>query len=346
MLHRPTSYFSRLRHGRQGIRLAKVSGIDTTDPQYDVKKAVHATKAVEEGLDACSDWVGDLCLNENRNVGSVPQSTDQDSTMMSLLPKNENNTNGTNSVLRDQDFVEGTLENVKSREKTYGASQSGFTRLIKAVQRCLRTLVTMLDFSQFKNPLFVLLLGFIFFGNFVNSVLDYLSALVQQKGVSESQAALLLGIYGGLDLVCRVSCAVIARTNKVRMTTLTMVTLPIVAVLVQFVRFMTTFEHFLVLVVVHGLLGGVGNCMYPLLVIEFVGLDSMAKCFGWNQLAHGACMAVFYPLLGKLVSCHEIWGRYHGGRRPSSDDSFHSPTVIPPSAVDKPSIMKRRRTTR
>ena len=42
-------------------------------------------------------------------------------------------------------------------------------------------------------------------------------------------------------------------------------------------------------------------------------------------------------------------GRYHGGRRPSSDDSFHSPAVIPPSALDKPSIMKRyhrRRTTR
>ena len=39
-------------------------------------------------------------------------------------------------------------------------------------------------------------------------------------------------------------------------------------------------------------------------------------------------------------------GRYHGGRRPSSDDS---PTVIPPSALDKPSIMKRyhrRRTCR
>ena len=34
-------------------------------------------------------------------------------------------------------------------------------------------------------------------------------------------------------------------------------------------------------------------------------------------------------------------GRYHGGRRPSSDDSFHSPTVIPPPTLDKPSIMKR-----
>ena len=40
-------------------------------------------------------------------------------------------------------------------------------------------------------------------------------------------------------------------------------------------------------------------------------------------------------------------GRYHGGRRPSSDDSFHCLTVTPPSALDKPSIMKlyhRRRT--
>ena len=37
----------------------------------------------------------------------------------------------------------------------------------------------------------------------------------------------------------------------------------------------------------------------------------------------------------------ETRGRYYGGRRPSSDDSLHSPTVIPPSALDKPSIMKR-----
>ena len=33
--------------------------------------------------------------------------------------------------------------------------------------------------------------------------------------------------------------------------------------------------------------------------------------------------------------------QYHGGRWPLSDDSIHCPTVIPPSALDKPSIMKR-----
>ena len=49
------------------------------------------------------------------------------------------------------------------------------------------------------------------------------------------------------------------------------------------------------------------------------------------------------------VCWSKIWGRCHGGWRPSSDHSFHSPTVIPPSALDKPSIMKRlhrRGTTR
>ena len=36
----------------------------------------------------------------------------------------------------------------------------------------------------------------------------------------------------------------------------------------------------------------------------------------------------------------EPWHRYHGGRRLPSNSSFHSPTVIPPLALDTPSIMK------
>ena len=52
-----------------------------------------------------------------------------------------------------------------------------------------------------------------------------------------------------------------------------------------------------------------------------------------------------YNLVGPVAVCpprdQQTRGRYHGGRRPSSDDSLHSPTVIPPLALDKPSIMKR-----
>ena len=47
--------------------------------------------------------------------------------------------------------------------------------------------------------------------------------------------------------------------------------------------------------------------------------------------------------------CKQIMAQYHGGWWPSSDDSFHSPTIILPSPLEKPSIMKRyhhRRATR
>ena len=47
------------------------------------------------------------------------------------------------------------------------------------------------------------------------------------------------------------------------------------------------------------------------------------------------------PVLRALRPPLKTRGWYHGGRRPSSDDSLHSPTVIPPSALGKPSIMKR-----
>ena len=54
-------------------------------------------------------------------------------------------------------------------------------------------------------------------------------------------------------------------------------------------------------------------------------------------------------LMYKTQGLNQLRARYHAGRRPSSDDSFHSPAVILPSTLDKPSIMKRyhrRRTTR
>ena len=58
---------------------------------------------------------------------------------------------------------------------------------------------------------------------------------------------------------------------------------------------------------------------------------------------------MMYPCVIHMNLCHNTYlsgtssrpggkaltrGRYHGGRRPSSDDSFHSPTSIPPSSLD------------
>ena len=62
------------------------------------------------------------------------------------------------------------------------------------------------------------------------------------------------------------------------------------------------------------------------------------QCNMSNRMAARlTCMTKSLPRPGRRVTR----GRYHGGRRPSSDDSLHSPTVIPPSALDKSSIVKR-----
>ena len=77
-------------------------------------------------------------------------------------------------------------------------------------------------------------------------------------------------------------------------------------------------------------------------------------CFTDASRARKLGCYVSTPVCGLLVQnflpCFRIlWetyfraltrGRYHGGQRRSSDNSFHSPTIVPPLAHDKPSIMK------
>ena len=66
------------------------------------------------------------------------------------------------------------------------------------------------------------------------------------------------------------------------------------------------------------------------------------SCTGTWFVQVSKCRAAISVLLRAWTASDTLSrGRYHGGRRLSSDDSFHSPTVIPPSALDKPSIIKR-----
>ena len=72
----------------------------------------------------------------------------------------------------------------------------------------------------------------------------------------------------------------------------------------------------------------------------------LSRCF-WELNQMHVMLSTLMGISTWCGRCLRCWmgltsfarGRYHGGRRPSSDNSFHSPTVIPPSALDKPSIM-------
>ena len=182
-------------------------------------------------------------------------------------------------------------------------------RVVKAVLCCPVNLLSMLDFSLFRRPLFRLLLGYIMFAPFANAAIDYLPALAEETGVAENQRALLITIIGALDLVCRLSSGFIADLRVLRVSTMVAISFSTLAVVMQFVRWMTSFQHLVALAVLQGLLGGVGNCLFAVMVIDFVGLENMGKGIGFCQLASGAAMAALYPFLGETA------GTGRGGER-------------------------------
>ena len=109
-----------------------------------------------------------------------------------------------------------------------------------------------------------------------------------------------MSVVGGLDLICRVCCGVIADFKIVSVPRMIIVTFFILGIVVQFVGFLTSFTHLLGLAVVQGMFGGVANCLAPVLIIEFVGIDNMGKAIGFCILVSGASMAAIYPFLGEL----------------------------------------------
>ena len=190
-------------------------------------------------------------------------------------------------------------QTLESDEAKQGRASGSCRRAVKCLLQCPRKSVFMLDFSLFKSPLFRLLLLYTTTSPFVNITLDYLPALASENGVSESRAALLLSIIGGLDLVCRLACGFIADLRILRVPTMIIISFVILAVVTQFVRFMKSFEHLVVLAVLQGIFGGVANCLIPVLIIEFVGLENMGKGIGFCQLTSGVSMAAIYPFLGQ-----------------------------------------------
>ncbi|PVD34235.1 hypothetical protein C0Q70_05503 [Pomacea canaliculata] len=141
----------------------------------------------------------------------------------------------------------------------------------------------------------------------VNITTNLLPAVAIEKGVGKTEAALLLSITGGLDLVCRLGTGFIADSKKLHASTLIIIAFVVLSIMTQFVRFMTSFVHFLVLAVVHGLLGGVSNVLGAILIIEYTGLENMGKGIGFAQFVVGASMAGVYPLLGYI---RDVTGSY------------------------------------
>ncbi|KAK7486456.1 hypothetical protein BaRGS_00022257, partial [Batillaria attramentaria] len=151
--------------------------------------------------------------------------------------------------------------------------------------RCLKRVGGVLDFSLFRSPMFRVLTLFFVTSPLINALPAFLPAMSKDKGVTESQAAVLLSIIGGLDLCGRIITGFIDDLKIFKLT-----------------RFLTTFPLMIGLAVVFGLLAGVAPCLVPILIMEDIGLEHTAKAMGFCKLFSGAAMAAGLPLLGAFIN--------------------------------------------
>lgn len=173
--------------------------------------------------------------------------------------------------------------------------ESGPTAVVTR-PRCIQS---PLDFSLFRRPVFRLLFScFILFPT-VNIAVAYLPVVAREKDISETDVAKLLSIIGGLDLFSRLGSGIFADRKFVRVSTMVVISFVALGVTYHCVRFLTSFSSFVALAVMQGLLGSVVNCMIPVLIVDHVGLENMAKGIGFYQVAAGCFIAGIHPLLGK-----------------------------------------------
>ena len=170
-----------------------------------------------------------------------------------------------------------------------------------AVLSCLKSAIFALDFSLFHRPTFRLIFACSVFFPCVDIAVDYLPVLAKENHATEAQAATLLSIVGALDLVCRLGSGLIANTGRVTPATLVQVTFLVLGITYHLVRYLTSYQQLLVLAVLQGLQGGTVNCMIPMLIVDTVGVQHMAKGIGFYQLAAGSFITAVHPLLGKAL---------------------------------------------
>ncbi|XP_067670336.1 monocarboxylate transporter 5-like [Haliotis asinina] len=169
-----------------------------------------------------------------------------------------------------------------------------------AVVRNIVKVFRAFDFSLFKNPMFLLIMTFSQFGVVVRHVPTYLPALMNEMGYSQSDAAFLLLISGILDFFCRLFYGFVADLGYLRVCQIMALGLVIVGVASQFIMFYTTYPPLVAYCVVVGIFGCAFPCLLPLVIVDFMGIDCMAKTIGFTTLFQGLAVALTHPILGVL----------------------------------------------
>ncbi|XP_048247015.1 monocarboxylate transporter 12-like [Haliotis rufescens] len=180
----------------------------------------------------------------------------------------------------------------------------------KPTHTCLRNVKKILnafDFTLFKKPMFLLIVGVCHFAVVVKQVSTYLPARLNELGYSQSEAAFLLLISGVLDFISRILYGFLADLKYLRVSQLMSIGLVFSGLSSQFIVYYTTYPLLVAYCVVIGIFGSAYQCLLPVMVVDFMGVDYMAKTIGFTALFQGFAISLTHPIIGSI---RDVSGSY------------------------------------
>ncbi|XP_071085647.1 monocarboxylate transporter 12-like [Haliotis cracherodii] len=174
----------------------------------------------------------------------------------------------------------------------------------------MKKVLSTLEFSLFKQPVFLMVILYSFFGITIGLVPVYLPALAKDKDISQSDAAIFLLISGAIDFFSRFVYGFLADSKIMRVTTIMAIGLIITGTITHLTFFFNSYVTLLIYSVVYGMFASSYFCLIPVAIVDLLGLQYMSKTLGFVSLFHGVSMAITHPIVGSLT---DYTGSYTAG---------------------------------
>lgn len=157
------------------------------------------------------------------------------------------------------------------------------------------------NFKALKSRRFNLfmLTGFIAISGNAFVVL-YLPAHAKDMGITDTNAALLVSIVQATDIVSRVCMAFVLDRRILERHQMLSIALMITGISCQLIPFFTQFWSLALYSVIYGFFGGLYFAIYPVIIVDFVGLECLSSGMAVMMLLHGISLSSLAPVLGKL----------------------------------------------
>ncbi|ESO98955.1 hypothetical protein LOTGIDRAFT_158918 [Lottia gigantea] len=164
----------------------------------------------------------------------------------------------------------------------------------------LKTFFNSLGFYLWKKPLFLLLNSTFALNSFLVLFLNYYPAYVVELGTSEQDAANILSIAGAVDFFCRLGAGLFADLGYMKRTHICAIAQIVSALNCHLLVFYSSYHYQIIGIVLFGMFSGVYNSFIPVLIMDFLGMDDLAKALGFVMITHGAAICAYHPIVGAL----------------------------------------------